>query len=352
MWLELLEIFRSGDLLPETDPSTRHFCHMFRSDELRDVLTRCGFDVTAMSASNALTTNQGELLADVRDTELWQMILDFEVETCASPGMLDAGGVIRDLSGVIDDVDPSTLGDESLAALRALDASALPAVDGSPRMGPCVGNVGKLVCIGLNYEDHARETNSPIPAEPIIFMKATSAIVGPDDGITIPKRSEKTDWEVELGVIIGKDARYLSSPDEAPDYIAGYCISHDVSERAFQLDRGGQWTRGKSSDNFNPLGPWLVTEDEIEDVNNLALELSVNGQQMQKGNTGKMIFNAYYLVHYLSQFMTLEAGDLITTGTPPGVGMGKNPPQFLNAGDVVALSVEGLGEQRQVCVDA
>ena len=279
-------------------------------------------------------------------------LLRFGESGAEKPGIL-INGMRKDLSAHFNEWDRTFFRDNGLDKLqKVINTHELPNVDENMRWGSCIARPGKVVCVGLNYSDHAKESGMPIPTEPIVFQKGANTVVGPYDNIIIPRGSEKTDWEVELGVIIGTDARYLSSPDEAPDYIAGYCISHDVSERAFQLERGGQWTKGKSSDNFNPLGPWLVTKDEVEDVNNLSLELSVNGQQMQKGNTGKMIFNAYYLVHYLSQFMTLEAGDLITTGTPPGVGMGKTPPQYLKAGDVVALSVEGLGVQRQVCVDA
>jgi len=209
-----------------------------------------------------------------------------------------------------------------------------------------------VICIGLNYSDHAAESGMPIPTEPIIFQKGANTVVGAFDSIMIPRKSEKTDWEVELGVVIGRDARYLANIRDAMECIAGYCISHDVSERAFQLERGGQWTKGKSCDNFNPLGPFLATPDEIADVHNLSMDLWVNGEQMQKGNTRTMIFDCYYIVHYLSQFMTLEAGDLISTGTPPGVGLGMNPPRYLRSGDVVELSIEGLGSQKQVCIDS
>jgi 2-keto-4-pentenoate hydratase/2-oxohepta-3-ene-1,7-dioic acid hydratase in catechol pathway len=204
----------------------------------------------------------------------------------------------------------------------------------------------------LNYSDHAKESGMPIPAEPIVFQKGSNTVVGPYDPVLIPRKSKKTDWEVELGVVIGKDARYLDTVEEAESYIAGYCISHDVSEREFQLERGGQWTKGKSCDNFNPLGPWLVTRDEVNDVHQLSMKLSVNGRQMQNGSTSTMIFNSFFIVHYLSQFMTLEAGDLISTGTPPGVGMGLKPATYLKEGDVVELSIEGLGHQRQVCKNA
>jgi 2-keto-4-pentenoate hydratase/2-oxohepta-3-ene-1,7-dioic acid hydratase in catechol pathway len=229
---------------------------------------------------------------------------------------------------------------------------SFPDVDEKERWGACVARPGKVICIGLNYSDHAKESGMELPKEPIVFQKGSNTVVGPYDPIIIPRNSKKTDWEVELGVIIGKDARYLSSVEDAADYIAGYCISNDVSEREFQLERGGQWTKGKSCDNFNPIGPYLVTKEEISDVNHLSMTLSVNGQQMQNGNTSNMVFDAFYLVHYLSQFMTLEAGDLITTGTPHGVGMGLKPQRYLSEGDIVELSIEGLGTQKQVCVNA
>lgn len=228
----------------------------------------------------------------------------------------------------------------------------LSEVDENTRWGACVARPGKVICIGLNFSDHAKESGMKPPKEPIIFQKGSNTVVGPYDNILIPRGSTKTDWEVELGIIIGKDARYLDSAEEAKDYIAGYCISHDVSEREFQIEKGGQWTKGKSCDNFNPIGPYLVTPDELDDVHNLPMKLSVNGQQMQDGNSNTMIFDCNYIVHYLSQFMTLEAGDLISTGTPPGVGLGMKPPQYLKEGDVVELSIEGLGSQRQVCINA
>ncbi len=266
------------------------------------------------------------------------------------PGLLDAEGVIRDLSGEVSDIDGAALSPESLAKIAALDPSSLPAVDGNPRMGPCVGNVGKLICIGLNYSDHAAETNNPIPEEPIVFLKANSAICGPDDGIEIPRTSEKTDWEVELGVVIGRETKYVDESD-ALDYVAGYCVSNDVSERAFQL-QGPQWTKGKSCDTFGPIGPWVVTADEVGDPQNLGLWLDVNGTRRQTGNTNTMIFSVAHLVSYLSRHMSMQPGDVISTGTPPGVGAGFNPPVFLKAGDVVTLGIDGLGEQRQVCRDA
>jgi len=220
------------------------------------------------------------------------------------------------------------------------------------RWGAPIARPGKVIGIGLNYSDHAAESNMPIPTEPIVFLKGTNTVCGPNDQILIPRGSLKTDWEVELGVIIGRDTRYLASPDEAKAAIGGYCISHDVSERHYQLERGGQWTKGKSADNFNPLGPWFATADEIADVRNLAMNLEVNGQRKQTGNTAKMIFDVYFLVHYLSQFMTLEAGDVITTGTPPGVGLGQKPPHYLKAGDIVTMTIAGLGSQKSECVDA
>ena len=266
-------------------------------------------------------------------------------------GLLDDQGVLRDLSGHIDDIDGATLGDDSLARLRALDPTTLPPVNGTPRIGPPVAGVGKFVCIGLNYSDHALETGNPIPTEPIVFMKATSAINGPNDPIVIPRNSSKTDWEVELGFVIGREARYVSAAD-ALDHVAGYCIVHDVSERYFQLETGGNWTKGKSCDTFGPFGPWLVTRDEVPDPQNLSLWLDVDGHRCQDGSTQTMIFGVAFLVHYLSQIMSLQPGDLIATGTPPGVGMGRRPQTYLKAGQRLQLGVEGLGEQDAVTVDA
>ncbi len=266
------------------------------------------------------------------------------------PGLLDADGVIRDLSGEISDIDGAAVSPEGLAKLAALDPASLPAVDGNPRMGACVGDIGKLICIGLNYSDHAAETNNPIPEEPIVFLKANSAICGPDDGIEIPRNSEKTDWEVELGVVIGRETKYVDEAD-ALDYVAGDCVSNDVSERAFQL-QGPQWTKGKSCDTFGAVGPWMVTADEVGDPQNLGLWLDVNGTRRQTGNTKTMIFNVAEIVSYLSRHMSMQPGDIISTGTPPGVGAGFNPPVFLKSGDVVTLGIDGLGEQRQVCRDA
>jgi len=277
-------------------------------------------------------------------------LLRFGDAGAEKPGLLDSDGVVRDLSGVVGDIDGATLSAESLAKLAAVDPASLPAVEGDPRIGPCVGNVGKFVCIGLNYSDHAKETNMPIPEEPVVFMKATSAICGPDDGIEIPRNSEKTDWEVEIAAVIGKDAKYVDEA-EALDYVAGYCLANDVSERAFQM-QGPQWTKGKSCDTFGPFGPWLVTSDEIADPQNLDIWLDVNGTRRQTGNSKTMIFGFAKIVSYLSQHMSLQAGDIISTGTPPGVGAGFKPPVFLKDGDVVTLGVTGLGEQRQVCRNA
>ncbi|WP_366554886.1 fumarylacetoacetate hydrolase family protein [Aquibaculum sediminis] len=261
------------------------------------------------------------------------------------PGMLDASGKLRDLSGVVDDIDGSAVTAEGLAKLADVDASSLPEVPAGTRLGPCIGNVGKFICIGLNYADHAAESNLPVPTEPVVFTKATSCIVGPNDDIEIPRTSEKTDWEVELGFVIGKEAKYVSE-DEALDYVAGYCVVNDVSERAFQAERGGQWVKGKSHDTFGPVGPWLVTKDEVADPQNLGLWLEVDGHRYQDGTTKTMIFPVKEIVAYLSQFMSLQPGDLITTGTPPGVGMGIKPePVYLRAGQRVRLGVEGLGEQ-------
>lgn len=262
------------------------------------------------------------------------------------PGMLDQNGNIRDLSGVIDDVAGAVLNPASLAKLGTIDPETLPLVSGSPRLGPCVTGTGKYICIGLNYSDHAAETGATVPPEPIIFMKASSAIVGPNDDLLIPRGSTKTDWEVELGVVIGKTAKYISE-DDALDYVAGYVTLHDVSEREFQIERSGQWTKGKSCDTFGPTGPWLVTKDEVADPQNLRLWLKVNGETLQNGSTNTMVYGVKYLVSYLSQFMSLHPGDIISTGTPPGVGLGLKPPRFLKAGDVVELGVEGLGEQKQ-----
>lgn len=263
------------------------------------------------------------------------------------PGVLDAAGQIRDLSGIVGDISGEVL--TRLGDLKHLDVEGLPLVEGNPRLGACVGGTGKFICIGLNYSDHAAETGAKVPPEPIIFMKATSAICGPHDPILIPRGSEKTDWEVELGVVIGKAAKYVTEAD-ALNHVAGYCVINDVSERAFQTERSGQWTKGKSCDNFGQTGPWLVTTDEVADPQDLKMWLTVNGKTMQDGSTKTMVYGVAHLVSYLSQFFTLHPGDIISTGTPPGVGLGMKPPTFLKAGDVVELGIEGLGNQRQVCV--
>ncbi|SDD01133.1 2,4-diketo-3-deoxy-L-fuconate hydrolase [Cupriavidus sp. YR651] len=268
------------------------------------------------------------------------------------PGMVDAEGRIRDLSAHIPDVTGDTLSPASVARLAAIDPATLPLVEGSPRIGACVGAVGKMICVGLNYSDHAAESNMAIPTEPVLFMKATSAIVGPNDDVEIPPRAEKVDWEVELGVVIGKTAGYVSKAD-ALDHVAGYCVVNDVSERAYQLERGGQWDKGKGCDTFGPLGPWLVTRDEIPDAQALALWLEVDGKRYQNGNTSTMIFDVPTLVSYISQFMSLQPGDVISTGTPPGVGLGQKPhPVYLGVGQVMRLGITGLGEQRQRTVPA
>ena len=270
------------------------------------------------------------------------------------PGVMDMQNNRRDASHLFKDWDRQFFASNGLKKLREAfdDVSSFPLVDEKERWAAPVARPGKVICIGLNYSDHAAESGMKLPTEPIVFQKGTNTVVGPYDNIIIPRKSQKTDWEVELSFVIGTNARYLDSADDSKNFIAGYAVSNDVSEREFQIERGGQWTKGKSCDNFNPLGPWLVTVDEIADPQNLSLTLRVNGKQMQNGHTSRMVFNVYFLVHYLSQFMTLEAGDLVLTGTPPGVGLGMKPPQYLKAGDVVELSVEGLGCQRQVCVDA
>lgn len=267
------------------------------------------------------------------------------------PGLIDAEGRIRDLSAHVPDIAGAVLEPEGLAAVAALDPASLPLVDGTPRFGPCVAGTGKFICIGLNYSDHAAETGATVPPEPIIFMKATSAITGPNDAIEIPRGSKKTDWEVELGVVIGRTAKYVSEED-AMDHVAGYCLINDVSERAFQTEHHGQWTKGKSADSFGPIGPWLATRDEIADPQKLAMWLEVNGRRFQNGTSATMVYGVRFLVSYLSRFMSLRPGDIISTGTPPGVGMGQKPQLYLKAGDVVTLGIEGLGEQRQICVDA
>ena len=265
------------------------------------------------------------------------------------PGILDSNGNIRDLSGHISDINGETISEDGLNKISSIDQMSLPIVPEGTRLGACVGSIGKFLCIGLNYSDHAAESGMPVPKEPILFSKATSAVVGPNDDVEIPRNSVETDWEVELGIIIGKKAKYISKED-VDEYIAGYCVVNDVSEREFQLKKEGQWTKGKSCDTFGPTGPYLVTKDEIPDVQNLNMFLDVNGKRMQNGSTKTMIFSANYIVHYLSQFMSLNPGDVIATGTPPGVGGGMKPPVFLKAGDKMTLGIEGLGEQNQTCV--
>ncbi|WP_439626902.1 fumarylacetoacetate hydrolase family protein [Shinella sp.] len=268
------------------------------------------------------------------------------------PGLLDAEGRVRDLSGHVDDIAGGVLTNEGIARLAAIDPASLPLVADPGRMGPCVARVGKFICVGLNYADHAAETGAEIPKEPILFMKATSAITGPNDNVIIPRNSVKTDWEVELGVVIGDEARYVSEAD-AMKHVAGYCLINDVSERAFQAERGGQWTKGKSADSFGPIGPWMATRDEIADPQNLGMWLTVDGVSRQNGSTRTMVFGVAFLVHYISQFMSLQPGDIISTGTPPGVGLGIKPePVYLKAGQTIRLGIEGLGEQQQLTVDA
>ncbi len=264
------------------------------------------------------------------------------------PAIMDSDGNIRDLSGHVDDITGATISDASLNTLRALDLTGLPVVDSSERVGPCVGNVGKMICIGLNYSDHAAESGLDLPPEPVVFFKATSAICGPNDAIEIPRDSTALDWEVELAIVIGKDGKYVDESN-ALDHIAGYCVVNDVSERDFQIHRSGQWVKGKSADTFGPMGPWLVTRDEIADPQDLQMRLEVNGEQRQNGSTATMVYQVPFLVSYVSRFMSLQAGDVISTGTPPGVGMGMKPtPQYLKEGDVVTLEIAGLGNQRQV----
>jgi 2,4-didehydro-3-deoxy-L-rhamnonate hydrolase len=265
------------------------------------------------------------------------------------PGLIDAEGRIRDLSGHVADIAGPVLTPEGLATLAAIDPASLPLVEGDVRYGPCVGGVGKFLCIGLNYSDHAAESGMIVPPEPVLFTKATSAIVGPHDAVAIPRGSTKTDWEVELGIVIGAPAKYVSE-DEAPAHVAGYCVINDVSEREYQLERHGTWDKGKGCDTFGPIGPWLVTRDEIADPCDLAMWLEVNGHRYQDGSTATMVYKPAFLVSYLSQFMTLHPGDIISTGTPPGVGMGQKPPVYLKAGDVMELAISGLGTQRQAVI--
>jgi ureidoglycolate lyase len=273
-------------------------------------------------------------------------LVRFGAAGAEKPGLIDPTGTLRDLSGKVTDIGGDTLSDAGLDEIRSLDTSTLPAMPGDTRLGPCVGNVGKYVCIGLNYSDHAAEANMPIPEEPIIFFKATSSIMGPNDDIVLPKHSQKVDWEVELCIVIGTEARYVSEAD-ALSHVAGYCVANDVSERHFQLERSGQWVKGKSADTFGPIGPWLVTRDDVPDPQNLEMWLDVDGHRHQSGSTRTMIFGVAHIVSYVSHFMSLQPGDIIATGTPPGVGMGHKPPVYLKAGQTIRLGVEGLGEQTQ-----
>ncbi len=273
-------------------------------------------------------------------------LLRYGTQGIEKPGMMAADGTIRDLSGHIEDLTGAELSDAALARLRDIDVNSLPVVEGSARLGPCVGNVGKFVCIGLNYADHAAESGMALPEEPVIFFKATSAIMGPNDDVEIPRHSVKTDWEIELGVVIGKAAKYIPE-SEALNHVAGYCVINDLSERDFQLHRSGQWVKGKSADTFGPIGPWMVTRDEVPDPQNLAMYLEVNGHRYQDGSTKTMHFDVATIVSHLSQFMSLQPGDVISTGTPPGVGMGQKPETYLKPGDVIELEIEGLGKQRQ-----
>lgn len=277
-------------------------------------------------------------------------LLRYGVKGQEKPGILDPQGQIRDLSSVVQDINGQVLATE-LDKIRNLDLSSLPLVAEDVRLGACVGNIGKFICIGLNYSDHAAETGAEVPAEPVVFNKWTSAVVGPNDDVEIPKHSSKTDWEVELGVVIAKDGRYISK-EQAMDYVAGYCVINDVSERAFQLEGTGTWDKGKGCDTFGPTGPWLVTKHEIENPHQLKIWLEVDGHRYQDGNTNTMIFDIPTIVSYLSQFMSLQAGDVISTGTPPGVGLGQKPPVYLKAGQVMRLGIEGLGEQQQKVVNA
>jgi len=265
------------------------------------------------------------------------------------PAVLDKNGKIRDISSYINDLNPQNISFTNLEKLRNINLESLPEIPSSERIGSCIANPGKFVGIGLNYSDHAAETGAKIPTEPIVFMKATSCIVGPNDDVVIPKNSKKTDWEVEIAFVVGKETKYIKEED-APKHIFGYCLVNDVSEREFQIEKLGQWVKGKSADTFGPIGPYLVTKDEIPDVQDLNLSLDVNGKRMQIGNTNNMIFNINYILSYLSNFMSLQAGDIITTGTPPGVGMGMKPQVFLKSGDVMKLTIDHLGEQKQTVV--
>jgi len=279
-------------------------------------------------------------------------LLRYGAAGAEKPGLIDVDGKIRDLSRIVPDIDGRALSASSLAKLNAVDQATLPLVAGNPRIGPCVGGVGKFICVGLNYADHAAESGMEVPKEPVLFFKATSAICGPYDDVIIPRGSTKSDWEVELGVVIGKEARYLSE-EQALDHVAGYCVVNDLSERAFQMERGGQWVKGKSCDTFGPIGPWLVTKDEVPDAQRLGIWLEVDGHRYQNGNTRTMIFNVPFIVSYISQFMSLQPGDIISTGTPPGVGLGIKPePVYLKAGQTMRLGIDGLGEQFQHTISA
>lgn len=278
-------------------------------------------------------------------------LLRFGASGQEKPGILDSQGRVRDLSGVIDDIAGDLLSDEALQTLRDTDISALPEVAPDVRLGPCVGRVGKFICIGLNYSDHAAETGADVPPEPVIFNKWTSAICGPNDDVEIPRGSKKTDWEVELGVVVGKAGRYIDEAD-AMSHVAGFCVVNDVSEREFQLARSGTWDKGKGCDTFGPLGPWLVTRDEVADPHQLSMWLEVDGKRYQDGSTRTMVYQVPFLISYLSQFMSLQPGDVISTGTPPGVGMGQQPPVYLREGQQMRLGIEGLGEQQQRVVQA
>ena len=278
-------------------------------------------------------------------------LLRYGPKGAEKPGLVDAEGRIRDLSGVVADIAGEVLLPEGLARLAAVDPASLPPVGADVRIGACVAGVGKFLCVGLNYADHAAESGAEVPPEPVLFMKATSAVSGPFDDLEIPRGSTKTDWEVELGVVVGAPAKYVDEAD-ALDHVAGFCVVNDVSEREFQLEHAGQWVKGKSADTFGPIGPWLVTRDEVADPQNLGLWLEVNDRRFQNGSTRTMVFRVARLVSYISRFMSLQPGDVISTGTPPGVGLGQTPPIYLKPGDVVRLGVEGLGEQRQTCVAA
>ena len=278
-------------------------------------------------------------------------LLRYKEDSIIKPGILDSTEKIRDASSIIDDWNSETISIDNLEKILKLDLTSLPIVSSDVSVAPCVANVGKFICIGLNYSDHAKETGMELPKEPIVFMKATSAICGANDNIIIPKRSVKSDWEVELGIIIGKETKYIDE-NQSQDHIAGYCVVNDISEREFQIEHCGQWVKGKSCDTFGPIGPYLVTKDEVSDPQNLKLWLDLNGEQMQNGSTSTMVYGVNFLVSYLSQFMSLQPGDIISTGTPPGVGMGKNPPLYLKPGDTMKLGIEGLGVQYQKAVSA